>query len=181
MKVNVRLATLKNSNSQIEQLLSSEHLPALIDNLPPSTLHSLIEKVGVERSHEIIAVASNEQIRAVLDIQLWQTQLGSADQLKIGNFNSWLQIWNDLGAEFITNKIQNIACDLFVLSLARYFLIHDLDKISQAGSGIHFGRFQLDFITDWGAGDIRPNGRINPRSLHMVRASGLVYFSILAN
>ena len=100
-----------NTSQKIRKIIESPHLPVLVDSMSSRSLSELIDQAGVENSHAIMKCASNAQIKAVLDIQLWQSQPGKTETLRVDDFFPWLEIWNDLGAEFVVEKLKSLGVE----------------------------------------------------------------------
>ena len=58
----------------LQKLQDSPQLPALIENLQPTVLHKLIQQIGLKDSGDIIAHATTNQLKEILEVELWQNQ-----------------------------------------------------------------------------------------------------------
>ena len=149
----------RNRSSKIKQIMDDPHLPALIESLPPESLSELIGEIGIENSHAIVAHVSNDQLKGVLDIQLWQGTPGQQESLKVDDFFPWLENWNELGAEFVSEKLQALGEEFVALCFTRHLVAVDITVVGAAdpygvglSAGSHdFGRF--DVQPKWGNDD----------------------------
>jgi hypothetical protein len=70
----------------LKEVLNNPMLPVLVEQWPAGSISQLIDQVGVENSNALIAHASSEQIRQVLDIQLWTPEPGHATNSSVSRY-----------------------------------------------------------------------------------------------
>jgi|TARA_Y100000310_G_scaffold35292_1_gene33360 hypothetical protein len=100
----------------LQKLQDSPQLPALIENLQPPVLHKLIRRIGLQDSGDIIALATTNQLKEILEVELWQNQKpGAAEMLDSDQFLSWLAVWNEIGSSFTATKLYELGDDFLVL------------------------------------------------------------------
>ncbi len=132
-----------NTSKKIKEIMESPHLPVLVQNMTSRSISDLVNRVGVENSHAIVLHASNEQIKGMLDIQLWQNKPGKMDLLQIDSFFPWLQIWNDLGAEFVSEKLVSLGAEFVAVCFEKHLTAYNTEVVGLAASGESFGRFDV--------------------------------------
>jgi hypothetical protein len=115
------------------------------------SISDLVNQVGVESSHAIVRHTSNEKIKGILDIQLWQHQPGEFDKLQIDDFFPWLQIWNELGPEFVSEKLEALGVEFVAVCFEKHISAFDTQVVGLAeggeweseSAGHNFGRFDV--------------------------------------
>ena len=108
----------------LQKQQDSPQLPALIENLEPPVLHKLIQQIGLGDSGDIIALATTDQLKEILEIELWQNQKpGAAETLDSDQFLSWLAVWNEIGSNFTATKLFELGDDFLVLCLAKVIMV----------------------------------------------------------
>ncbi len=99
------------SKDLITTIYSAEAPEVVVKSLPAQTLYYCIKDQGLESSVELIMLATLEQTRTFLDLDLW-----NKDKVSEENFFSWLLLDDDEGGLSILQKILKVI-DLKVLSL----------------------------------------------------------------
>jgi len=128
-----------HNSGLLQKLQSSPQLPALIQKLEPPALHKLIQHIGLKDSGDIIALATTDQIRQVLDIELWKNRKpGTAETLDSDQFLSWLAVWNEIGTDFTATKLYELGDDFLVLCLANVVMVADMSVIGLSDAELDF-------------------------------------------
>lgn len=99
------------SKDLITTIYSAEAPEVVVKSLPAQTLYYCIKDQGLESSVELIMLATLEQTRTFLDLDLW-----NKDKVSEENFFSWLLLDDDEGGLSILQKILKVI-DLKVLAL----------------------------------------------------------------
>lgn len=141
-----------NITQKTKTILDSPQLPQLIQTLSTRTLANLINTVGIEESHAIALHVSNEQIKQVLDLQLWNSIPGEEETLSVDNFFPWLELWNELGAEYVAEKLQSLGEDFAVVCFSRHITAVNTQVVGLDSLGLDFGKF--DVIPKKGVEDV---------------------------
>src|SRR5690349_4650161 len=75
-----------------DALLSEPDAAQLVPRLPVQELYYAIKEVGLADAQELVALASPEQVRGFLDLDVWQR-----DQLDVERMNEWLEALVEAG------------------------------------------------------------------------------------
>ena len=133
----------KQSGELLNHILGREELPAVIQRLDVGVLTKLIRHVGLEDSAEIVSLATTEQLKGVLDEDLWHSEGPGLDEtFDPERFGLWLEILLESGSDFAVRKVRALDEDLLTLGLCRLVWVVDLHNPSrrlnderQPGSG----------------------------------------------
>ena len=126
------------SGELLNHILEQEELPAVIQNLDGSVLTQLIRHVGLEDSAQIVSLATAEQLKSVLDEDLWHDEGPGRDEtFDAERFGLWLDIMMENGSDFAVGKVRELDEDLLTLGLCRLVWVVDLHHLSM---GLHDDR-----------------------------------------
>ena len=113
-------------DQRLARLLDTPHLARLVPQLAPETLHQLIRYRGLDACRELVASATPEQLRSVLDLDLWRgPQPGSDEVFDEARLGEWLELLVDNGASAAARVVAAIDQDLVVAGLARHVRVFD--------------------------------------------------------
>ena len=104
-----------------DALLSADDPQAAVRGLSVPELHELISDLGLDDSHELLALASGEQLRGCFDIELWDR-----DKLDAGAALPWLAAVQAAGFEKLGEVWASMDIELTSLLLARHTRIYDV-------------------------------------------------------
>lgn len=76
-----QLATKRSGAALLDALLSPHDAAALVPQLPPEDLHLYLRTIGLADSTELLALASGEQVRAIIDHEAWVGDRPDIDRL----------------------------------------------------------------------------------------------------
>src|SRR5687768_10715658 len=117
---------MDSSRGPLARLLDSPHLARLVPRLAPETLHQLIQQGGLHASGDLIALATPEQVTAVLDVDLWSSaQPGLDDQFDAERFGEWLEVLVDTGEAVAARVVASLDGALLIAGLSRYIQVFD--------------------------------------------------------
>jgi len=112
----------------IGRILETPDLPRVVRGLPPTVLHQLVQKCGLEDAGPIVAFATTEQLMGVFDHDLWQAaRAGAADEFDADRFGLWLEVLVEAGAELAARKVAEMDFDLVTAAFSRYLLVLDAE------------------------------------------------------
>ena len=116
----------KNRGELLNHILDIEDLPAIVQSLDVDVLTRLIDHIGLEDSAPIVSAASAQQLKGVLDQDLWQSQSpGQNEQFDAGRFCLWVEILVENGPAPASRKLMEMDEDLAALGLSRLALVVD--------------------------------------------------------
>jgi len=110
----------------LRRLLDHPRLDRLVPQLAPETLHRLIQQGGLRASGDLIALATPEQLTAVLDVDLWgSAHPGLDDQFDVDRFGEWLEVLADTGEAVAARVVAALDERLVLAGLSRYVHVFD--------------------------------------------------------
>ncbi len=138
---------------RIEALLSEPDAAQLVPQVPIQDLYYAIKEVGLADAHEVVALATPEQVRGFLDLDLWDR-----DRLDEQRMNEWLEALVEAGPEKLGAAIEALDGEVIALWLQRQARVYDLtlDEIPEEPEGHFYPTpdrfFMLDVLTEGEAG-----------------------------
>ena len=129
------VSRVRQSRELLRHILDTPELPAVIQRLDAEVLTKLIRHVGLEDSAEIVSLATAEQLKGVLDEDLWHGEAPGLDEtFDSERFGLWLEIMMESGSDFAARKVMELDEDLVTLGLCGLVLVLDLhDPILRFG------------------------------------------------
>lgn len=109
---------------RLDALLASPDPAAAVAALTPPEVHELITDLGFDDASELVALATPEQLRGCLDLEVWDR-----DQLVVASARPWLtaiagagfeklgQVWDQLDSEWRALYLQRCAVTIYDLTL----------------------------------------------------------------
>ncbi|MEZ4296673.1 MAG: DUF6178 family protein [Polyangiaceae bacterium] len=119
------------SRALLTRLLDEPDLPAHIQELPAPALSRLIDHVGLHDAGEILALATADQLAAVLDEDLWKNERpGEEERFDPARFVVWLEVLLEAGDAFVARKLAELPEDLVTLAFHHHVLVLDVDQLA---------------------------------------------------
>jgi hypothetical protein len=114
----------------LSHILEHKELVGAIRELPPAMLSRLVDRIGLEDSGDLIALASTEQLAALLDHDVWRAdESGFEERFDPRRFALWLQVMGEAGEEFLVRRLSELPVDLLTLAVNRLVLVIDMDAL----------------------------------------------------
>lgn len=111
----------KAAPSLLTRILSAPALLAEVQSLPAPALLRLIDKVGVEDSSSLLALATTAQLTRMLDHDLWrQKEPGCDEELDPERLAVWLTALSELGPAAAAEKLAGMDEEFLCFALSRY-------------------------------------------------------------
>jgi len=104
-----------------DALLADPEARALIPKLPVQELYYAIKETGLSDAHEIVALASPEQVRGFVDLDVWER-----DRVDVDKLRPWLEALVDAGPEKLLRAIDVVDPEVVALYLQRQVRVYDL-------------------------------------------------------
>ena len=115
----------------LARILEQPRLVAAVQSLEPRALLGLIDRIGLEDSGEIIALATVDQLKRVFDEDLWHSPtIGEDERLDPKRFLLWLEVMLEAGDGFAADKLAELPEDLVTAALHQHVLVIDLDELA---------------------------------------------------
>src|SRR5215207_902772 len=111
----VQLAQVDAKTRQ-ELLLSSRGSLDLVRSLSPEMLFYTLKEIGLIDAVGLLALASPEQVRDMMDLDCWQK-----DQLNDQRIISWLMLLDEAGSSKLAEWVLHADIELLVLLVKRHF------------------------------------------------------------
>jgi len=119
------------SHILLNRILDQPELPAIIRSLDAGVLARLIRHIGLEDSAEIVSLADTDQLKSILDEDLWYSEAPGQDEVfDADRFGLWLEILLETNAAFAARKVRELDEGLLTLGLCQLILVVDLDELA---------------------------------------------------
>ena len=110
----------------LARLLDQPDLPDLVRRLPERDFSALIRHVGVSDAGEVVALASNAQLQAALDDDIFVSEApGAPEVMDGGRFAQWLEVLLEAGEEAAAARVAVLSEDYLALALSKMILVLD--------------------------------------------------------
>jgi len=114
------------SKSNLTRRLDTEQqLVRAVPRLSADVLHQLIQHRGLDACGSLLAAATPQQIKALLDLDLWRTTPGRDDRFDERRFGSWLETLMDEGEAVAARVVAAMDPDVAIAGLSRYVRVFD--------------------------------------------------------
>jgi len=126
----------------LDAMLEPVNAQACVQTLPVEDLHRHIFAIGLDDAGQLLALASGEQFKALLDIEVWQTSLPSLERL-----DHWLNTLKRADGDVMYQRMQEMDDELLSWLMQRNavaFVIDDPESFSPPDID-HFMSPQKDF------------------------------------
>lgn len=128
-----------SGNRLLARILDEPNLPTMVQRLPSSALSALINRIGLEDSGSIVALATTEQLTEVFDTDLWKNERpGQAEQFDPERFLVWLDVLMESGASFAAERVTALPEDLVTLAFHRRLLVLDIGALGREAHDYDF-------------------------------------------
>ncbi|MCK9459847.1 MAG: DUF6178 family protein [Proteobacteria bacterium] len=124
------------SGRLLDRILDTPDLPDAVRRLSPASLGALIERIGLEDSGELVAMATVEQLERIFDEDLWRNERpGEEERFDAERFALWLEILLEAGDEPVARRLAELPEELVTLALHRQVLVLDMDALVSEMTG----------------------------------------------
>ena len=111
----------EGSRGLIDELLSQPDAERFLPSLPAQELYYAIREIGLADSHDLVALASPEQVRGFVDLDAWRR-----DEFLPDRALEWIDALIDAGPEKLAAAVEALDPELVALLLQRQTRIYDL-------------------------------------------------------
>ncbi len=106
--------------------LDRAELVAAVPRLAPETLHALVRRSGLEDSVDLVEAATDTQLAALLDIDLWDSsRVGSDARFDVDRFGDWIEALVEHDAVTAARVVTRLDPSVVVAGLSRYVRVVD--------------------------------------------------------
>lgn len=129
-----RSRSLGSGKKLADALLDDPDAARLVPSLPVQELFWAIQEIGLADAHELVALASPEQVRGFLDLAAWQR-----GELQPERAAEWIDALTDLGPEKLARAVEALDPEFVALWLRRQITVYDLSIETPAEEALgHF-------------------------------------------
>lgn len=117
----------QNPTHVLARITEDPQLARAVPLLPPDVLHAVITRHGLPDCSELLALASPQQLAAVLDLDLWKPASAGADeQFDAWRFCEWLEVLVDLRPAVAAARVAHMDVALVIAGLAPHVRVFDI-------------------------------------------------------
>src|SRR5262249_11187096 len=124
-------------------------------------LYYAIKETGLEDAHEIVALASPEQVRGFVDLDVWER-----DRVDVERLRPWLEALVEAGPERLLKAVDALDPEVIALYLQRQVRVYDLsgeEPVPESPEGHYWPTPDNFFLLD-----ILPPGEVGKSIERMV-------------
>lgn len=133
------------SSALLMRILEQPELVSAVRELPPPVLSKLIDRIGLEDSGELVALATAEQLERMFDDDLWKSvRAGEDETFRPDRFALWLNIMMEAGEEHFIKRLMELPQDMLALAVHRIVLVIDMDALADLMSTPTHDAMELD-------------------------------------
>lgn len=115
----------------LRRLLDEPALLEQVQELSPSLLAKLIDRVGLEDAGEVVALATTEQLAHVFDEDLWKSDAAGEDEtFDAERFAVWLGVLREAGDGFVAKRLSELPEELVTYAFHRHVVVLGLDALA---------------------------------------------------
>src|SRR5262245_813673 len=105
-----------------EAILAEPDVERLVPRLPVQELYYAIKEVGLADAHDLVALATAEQLQGFLDLDVWHK-----DQLDDLKMEAWVELLVEASPEKLAQAFEGLDAEVVALYLSRHARIYDLE------------------------------------------------------
>lgn len=137
-----KLSVRSNTSHMLNELLDNPDLPALVPELSAPGLQALVEHLGREDAQLLLVHASAEQITDLIESDAWvRPDTGLEEQFCAATMLEWIELWRDLGVDYLTRRLREMGSELLARTLDDYVVVVDSQEVGVSGWADTLGRF----------------------------------------
>lgn len=133
------------ASALLMRILDQPELVSAVRELPPPVLSQLIDRIGLEDSGELVALATAEQLERMFDDDLWKAvRAGQDETFRPDRFALWLSVMMEAGEEHLIRRLLELPRDMLALAVHQLVLVIDMDALADVMSTPTFDAMELD-------------------------------------
>jgi len=171
------LVGFKTSSQLAKQIFAADLPEQFIRTIPTQSLYCIIQNLGLESSGDLIEITTTEQLRLILDFDLWE-----ADNIDEGKFWSWLALTDSVADLKILQKIfQSVDLKIIAFFISKYITSVVFEDPTDAPPDINY--FTPDKGSTWikvDTGDEENNFLLNRLIALIFETSADLFYQLLA-
>jgi hypothetical protein len=127
------------------RILEQPDLVSAVRDLPAPVLSKLIDRIGLEDSGELVALATTEQLERMFDDDLWKAvRAGEDETFRPDRFALWLDVMMEAGEAHLIRRLIELPRDMLALAVHRLVLVIDMDALHDVMSAPTCDAMELD-------------------------------------
>jgi hypothetical protein len=127
------------------RILEQPELVSAVRELPAPVLSKLIDRIGLEDSGELVALATAEQLERMFDDDLWKAvRAGEDETFRPDRFALWLDVMMEAGETHLIRRLLELPQDMLALAVHRLVFVIDMDVLHDVMSTPTFDAMELD-------------------------------------
>jgi len=137
--------SIPSSSALLMRILEQPELVSAVRELPPPVLSKLVDRIGLEDSGELVALATAEQLERMFDDDLWQAvRAGEDETFRPDRFALWLDVMMEAGEAHLIRRLLELPRDMLALTIHRLALVIDMDALADLMSTPTYEAMELD-------------------------------------
>lgn len=128
-------AVINDAKQKLKTIFDAPSPERVVQDLPAMEIYTIIQEVGLENSFDLFQLATPEQARVILDLELWEDWSISVEQTV-----RWLDMILSAGDEYALRLLSQIDQELLIILLK---------KTLSVGGGLGDIINSEDFSGDW--------------------------------
>ncbi len=125
-----KLTKHKNSRKNLKSFLVHPQLLTRVQELPSQTLNEIIQSIGLADSQELLVLATSDQLRDILDLNLWQPNKKGLEVFNHMEFLEWLDVLLEADRKILGIKLQELGADFLCARLTSLIMVFDIEEIA---------------------------------------------------
>lgn len=116
----------------LSRLVEIPHLDRIVRELPSERFTALVREIGVEDAGELVALATNEQLVAAFDEDLFTSHRpGERETFDRARFVTWLEVLLEAGDQAVARRIAELDEDFVAHALSSLVFVFDHDQLRE--------------------------------------------------
>ena len=137
--------------SLLARVSETAHLARAVPRLPAELLHGLVQRCGLEECGELLAMATTEQVAAVLDLDLWRAdQPGTDERFDASRFCAWLEMFAESSPAAAARRLAEMDADLVIAGFAPQITVFDPGVFEPTAEGGDGGEVRIRAVLERG-------------------------------
>ena len=128
-------SSVLDAKQKLKAIFDSPAPERVVQELPAAEIYTIIQEVGLENSFDLFQLATPEQARVVLDLELWEEWSISVEQTV-----RWLDMIMSAGDEYALSLLSQLDQELLIIFLKKTLTV---------GGGLGDIINSEDFSGDW--------------------------------
>lgn len=120
----------RSPRNLLTRVLDTPALVEAVQSLEPRVLGALVERVGVEDSGELVAMATTDQLLHLFDESLWKGGGGAEERFDPARFGTWLEVMLEAGDAFVARRLTELPEDLVFLAFHTHLWVLDAGELA---------------------------------------------------